>query len=83
MDLAGARIINFNSSTEVEAFVEVPFFDKNAVASQNWFLESGYENAWSDLKDGLYPARSMKEGYISEVVRHCLLLYLVLRFLSF
>ena len=45
-----ARIINFNSSTEVEAFVEVPFFDKNAVASQNWFLESGYENAWSDLK---------------------------------
>ena len=28
----------------------MPFFDKNAVASQNWFLESGYENAWSDVK---------------------------------
>ena len=43
-----ARIVNFISATKVEAFVEVPFFDTNAISSGSWFLESGYEDAWSN-----------------------------------
>ena len=43
-----ARIVNFISATKVEAFVEVPFFDTNSISSGSWFLESGYEDAWSN-----------------------------------
>ena len=45
-----ARIVEFTSSTVVKAYVEVPFFDTSAIASGDWELESGYEDAWSTLR---------------------------------
>lgn len=42
-----ARIIEYVSGTSVKARVEVPFFDKNAIAASSWELETGYENVWS------------------------------------
>jgi hypothetical protein len=42
-----ARIIKYVSSSEVDAVVEIPFFDANAIAAGDWFLESGYEDTWS------------------------------------
>ena len=41
-----ARITRFNSATEVEAMVEIPFFDTDATS--NFILETGYEDAWSN-----------------------------------
>jgi hypothetical protein len=45
-----ARITQFNSATEVEAMVEVPFFSTDAIASGNYIKESGYEEAWSNSR---------------------------------
>ncbi len=45
-----ARITQFNSATEVEAVVEVPFFSTDAIASGNYIKESGYEDAWSNSR---------------------------------
>ena len=45
-----ARITQFNSATEVEAMVEVPFFSTDAIASGNYIKESGYEDAWSNSR---------------------------------
>ena len=45
-----ARIVDFESSTKVQAFVEVPFFGTTAIASADYFLESGYEAAWSNTR---------------------------------
>lgn len=42
-----ARITEYVSATVVKARVTVPFFDKNAIASGSWELETGYENVWS------------------------------------
>lgn len=42
-----ARIIKVNSATEVEAATETPFFDTSSIASGEWELEQGYEDAWS------------------------------------
>jgi hypothetical protein len=42
-----ARIIKYVSSSQVDAIVEIPFFDANAIAAGDWFLESGYEDTWS------------------------------------
>lgn len=42
-----ARITEFVSNTVVKAYVEIPFFDTNAISSGNWSIEFGYENAWS------------------------------------
>ena len=56
-----ARIVNFVSSTKVEAFVEVPFFDTSAIPSQNWFLESGYEDSWSNNR-GWHISATFHEG---------------------
>lgn len=48
--LGRARITNYNSATEVEAIVEIPFFNTSAIASGSWFLEEGYEDTWSASK---------------------------------
>ncbi len=43
-----ARIISRVSDTVVRAFVEVPFFDTNAITTGNWTLDIGYEDVWSN-----------------------------------
>jgi len=45
-----ARITEFVSNTVVKAFVEVPFFDTDAITSGNWELEYGFENTWSSTR---------------------------------
>ena len=45
-----ARITKYVSNTVVNAFVEVPFFDTNAVVSGDWELEYGYEDSWSSAR---------------------------------
>lgn len=45
-----ARIVQFLSSTEVNAVTEYPFFGTTAIDQANWEVESGYENAWSSGK---------------------------------
>lgn len=45
-----AKIIEFVSSTVVNAVTEFPFFNTTAIASGNWELETGYENVWSVSK---------------------------------
>lgn len=41
------RIIEFVSSTVVKAYAETALFDTDAIASGDWELEAGYEDAWS------------------------------------
>lgn len=48
--LGRARVTRFVSATEVEAVVEIPFFNTTALSSGSWFLESGYEDTWSSSK---------------------------------
>lgn len=48
--LGRARIAKLNSGTVVEAIVEIPFFDTNAIASGDYVLESGYEVTWSGTR---------------------------------
>ena len=44
-----ARIVKFNSATEVEVIVEIPFFEANAAIPNGDFeLETGYVDAWSN-----------------------------------
>jgi hypothetical protein len=45
-----ARIVSFTSSTVVEATVDIPFFNTDAISSGNWILETGYEDAWSSTR---------------------------------
>tara|TARA_R110000787_G_scaffold88573_1_gene187941 strand:+ start:3630 stop:6179 length:2550 start_codon:yes stop_codon:yes gene_type:complete len=45
-----ARITEFVSNTVVKAFVEVPFFDTDAITSGNWELEHGFEDTWSSTR---------------------------------
>jgi len=45
--LGRARIVRYISSSEVEAVVEIPFFDTDARAAGEWFVERGYEDSWS------------------------------------
>lgn len=42
-----AKIVQYVSTTVVNAVTEFPFFDTTAVASGSWELETGYENTWS------------------------------------
>ena len=42
-----ARITEYVSGTEVKAITDVPFHNKDAIASGEWTLEAGYEDAWS------------------------------------
>ena len=48
--LGRARITRFVSATEVEAIVEIPFFNTTALSSGSWFSETGYEDTWSSSK---------------------------------
>ena len=43
-----ARIIQMNSTTEVFAVTEIPFFNTDAIG--NYQIESGYEDAWSNTR---------------------------------
>jgi hypothetical protein len=45
-----AKIVQFVSSTVVNAITEYPFFSTAAIASGSWELETGYENVWSGTK---------------------------------
>ena len=45
-----AKIIEFVSSTVVNAVTEFPFFNTTAIASGQWELETGYEAVWSVSK---------------------------------
>ena len=45
-----ARIIEYTSGTVVKAYVEVPFFNKDPIAIDDWVLETGYEDSWSDTR---------------------------------
>lgn len=41
------RVIEYVSGTVVKAYAEVALFDTTVIASGNWEIESGYEDAWS------------------------------------
>jgi hypothetical protein len=45
-----ARIIQYTSTTKVNAVVEYPFFSTANIAQGNWEVESGYEDVWSSTK---------------------------------
>jgi len=45
-----ARIVNYVSSSEVDAIVEIPFFNTDAISAGSWFIERGYEDTWSESK---------------------------------
>ena len=45
-----ARIVNYVSSSEVDAIVEIPFFNTDAIGAGSWFIEQGYEDTWSSSK---------------------------------
>lgn len=45
-----AKIVQFVSTTVVNAVTEFPFFNTSAVASGSWEIESGYEAVWSGTK---------------------------------
>lgn len=56
-----AKIIEVTSATVVNARVEFPFFGATAVASGDWEIEFGYEDAWSSTRG--YPrAVTFHEG---------------------
>ena len=42
-----AKIVQFTSTTVVNAITEFPFFNTTTIANGDWELESGYENVWS------------------------------------
>ncbi len=45
-----AKIVQFTSSTVVQAITEFPFFNTSAIATGSWELETGYEAVWSSTK---------------------------------
>ncbi len=42
-----ARVVQVNSTSEVVANVEIPFYNDDAIASGDWTLQSGFEDQWS------------------------------------
>ena len=42
-----ARYVEFVSDTVMKAFVDVPFFDTDAIVAGDWNSEHGYEDVWS------------------------------------
>jgi hypothetical protein len=42
-----ARILSGISSTEVNAYVEIPFYNTDAIAATDWEYITGYEATWS------------------------------------
>lgn len=56
-----ARIVAFTSTTVVKAAIVIPFIDVSAMASGSWFIQRGYEAAWSSTRG--WPAKgSFHEG---------------------
>jgi len=45
-----AKIVQYLTTTTVNAVTEFPFFNTTAVANGNWDVESGYEDVWSSTK---------------------------------
>jgi hypothetical protein len=45
-----ARIIQYLTTTTVNAVVEYPFFNTSNIAQGNWEVESGYVDVWSSSK---------------------------------
>jgi hypothetical protein len=45
-----AKIVQFTSSTVVQAITEFPFFSTSAIANNDWELETGYEAVWSNTR---------------------------------
>jgi hypothetical protein len=45
-----AKIVQFTSSTVVQAITEFPFFSTAAIANNDWELETGYEAVWSNTR---------------------------------
>jgi hypothetical protein len=45
-----AKIVQFTSSTVVQAITEFPFFSASAIANNDWELETGYEAVWSNTR---------------------------------
>ena len=42
-----ARVVQINSTSEIVANVEIPFYNTDAIASGDWTLQSGFEDQWS------------------------------------
>ena len=45
-----ATIVQVNSGTQVVANVEIPFYNDDSIASGDWTLQSGFEDAWSNTR---------------------------------
>lgn len=45
-----ARIVQINSASVAVAVVEIPFYNTDAIASGDWTLHSGFEDAWSNTR---------------------------------
>ena len=45
-----AKIVQYTSTTVVNAITEFPFFNTSAIANGSWEVESGYEDVWSSTK---------------------------------
>jgi hypothetical protein len=45
-----ARILQKNSATVVQAFVEIPFYSVDAIAATDWHYLTGYEAVWSSTR---------------------------------
>lgn len=45
-----ARYVEYVSDTVMKAFVDVPFFDTDAIVAGDWNSEHGYEDVWSSTR---------------------------------
>lgn len=45
-----ARYVEYVSDTQMKAYVEVPFFDTDAIVAGEWTSEHGYEDVWSSAR---------------------------------
>jgi hypothetical protein len=45
-----ARVTKVVSTTEIKAVVEIPFYNTDSIATNDWELESGYELEWSNTR---------------------------------
>lgn len=45
-----ARIVQYNSATEVIAVTEIPFNNTDAITSGNWTYRTGFEASWSNTR---------------------------------
>jgi hypothetical protein len=45
-----ARVVQVNSTSEVVAVVEIPFYNIDAMTTTNWTFHSGFEDTWSGAR---------------------------------